>query len=146
MLKVTTNFLLNGVFQIFNGEHIPIFESTSLPTIDKMWSEQPNRSWFALHGRQMPSLCWGSHTAFIVRKPQCRALHRKLVNSLTLFFFCHTIWCHILLVTCMACFPIASLTKSVVNYWQVLQNLVGFNEMWLPILNRPLIWNCAPSA
>lgn len=26
MLQVTTNFMANGVFQIFNGEHIPISE------------------------------------------------------------------------------------------------------------------------
>lgn len=37
-------------------------------------------------------------------------------------------------------------SKSAVKNWQVLQNLVWFNEMWLPILNRLPIWNCAPSA
>lgn len=49
-------------------------------------------------------------------------LQRRLIK--------HTcIRCHMLLVTYMVCFPIASLRKSVVNYWQVLQNLVVFNEM-----------------
>ena len=71
MLKVTTNFIVNGVFQIFNGEHIPI---SSLPTIDKMWSSQPNRWWLALQCRNVPSL-QESYTAFIVAEPQSRVLH-----------------------------------------------------------------------